>query len=109
MMAKVDRQTAYIAWCVDHPGLQSKRLRDENAQAHFAHIEAIIDDVLVAGPVRNDAGETIGSMIIFRADSDGEARALLNRDPYAQADIWASVEIRPFLPAAGKWIGGKIW
>ncbi|WP_299323030.1 YciI family protein [Parasphingopyxis sp.] len=108
-MTKVAPQPAYIAWCTDHPGPESQRLRKELAQAHFAHIETIMDKIRVAGPVRDAEGNTIGSMLIFDAESEAEARDLLDRDPYASADIWESVEIRPFLPAAGAWIGGKIW
>lgn len=108
-MTKVAPQPAYIAWCTDRAGDEPARLRKELAQPHFAHIEAIMDKLRVAGPVRDEDGNTVGSMLVFNVASEAEARDLLDRDPYAGADIWESVEIRPFLPAAGEWIGGKIW
>ncbi|QLC26086.1 YciI family protein [Parasphingopyxis algicola] len=108
-MTKVMPSAAYIAWCKDLPGDEPARLRKELAPAHFVHIETIMDKIRVAGPVRNENGETIGSMLVFNAESEAEARALLDRDPYAGAGLWESVEIHPFLPAAGEWIGGKIW
>lgn len=108
-MTRVAPPAAYIAWCKDRSGDEPGRLRKKLAAAHFAHIETIMDKIRVAGPVRDENGDTIGSMLIFNAESKAEARALLDRDPYAGADIWESIEIRPFLPAAGEWIGGKIW
>ena len=108
-MTKVTPPAAYIIWCTDFPGDEPTRLREELAPAHFAHIETILDKIRVAGPVRDEDGKTIGSVLVFNAESKAEARALLDRDPYASAEIWESVEIRPFLPAAGEWIGGKIW
>ena len=108
-MTTVVPPSAFIAWCTDYPGDEPTRLREELSAAHFAHIEEIMDKLHVAGPVRDEAGKTIGSMLIFAVDSESEARALLERDPYAGADIWETVEILPFLPAAGDWIGGKIW
>lgn len=108
-MSTVPRQTLHVAICHDHDGEGPARKREEQAGAHFAHIESVLERIAVAGPLRDEDGRTIGSLIVFRCDSAAEARALLDRDPYAKAGIWKSVEIRPFLAAAGDWIGGKIW
>lgn len=63
----------------------------------------------MAGPLRDDDGAPVGSLLVFRCDSEPEAYELLAADPYAKADIWQSIEMQPFLAAAGDWIGGKIW
>ncbi len=108
-MTKVAPQNAYVVWCLDHEGPEPAQLREDLAQAHFAHIETAMDKILIAGPLKNEDGIAIGSMLVFNVESEAEARELLAQDPYAGAKIWKTVEVRKFLTAAGDWIGGKIW
>lgn len=105
----IEHETLWAAWCRDRAGKEAERLRKELAAAHFAHVEAVFDRIAVAGPWRDGDGNIAGSLLVFRAEDEGAARALLKTDPYAGADIWESVELRPFLSAAGTWIGGKVW
>lgn len=100
--------TAYFmiaAW--DAPGSPERRagaLAD-----HFAHIEAQMESIAVAGPLKDAGGASIGSLLIFKARTAAEAEALLLADPYSKAGVWERYEIHPFIPAAGEWIGGKTW
>lgn len=96
---------AVIAW--DTPGSEAKRAAARDA--HFAHIEQVIDRVLIAGPLRDEAGGFTGSLVVVEAADEADARALFERDPYHKAGIWERAEIRAFTAAAGKWIGGKAW
>lgn len=72
--------------------------------AHLARLEALRDDgrLLVAGPCPAvDAGDPgpagfSGSIVIARFDSLEEARAWAAADPYVDAGVYASVEVRPF-------------
>ena len=41
-------------------------------------------------------------------DAD-DAWGFIERDPYFAAGFLDSIEIDEFMPAAGEWIGGKIW
>lgn len=77
--------------------------------AHFAYVETILDRIAIAGPLKDAEGGFTGSLFIVEAADEAAARALLEADPYFAADIWATCEISPFVPAAGGWIGGKIW
>lgn len=96
---------AVIAW--DAPDSEAKRAaaRDD----HFAHIEQVIDRVLIAGPLRDETGAFTGSLLVIDAADEADARALIERDPYYAAGIWDRVETRAFTAAAGEWIGGRIW
>jgi uncharacterized protein len=96
---------AIVAW--DAPGSAEKRARAQ--AAHFAHVETIMERIAIAGPLRNDAGESIGSIFMLKAGSATEAEALFRADPYFAAGVWDRWTIDAFLPAAGEWIGGKIW
>jgi len=97
----------YAIYCRDKTG--SEERRQANSAAHLGHVEKHLDQYFVAGPLRDETGATVGSLLIVQADSTGEARAFLEQDPYFSADFWESIEIHDFLPAAGDWIGGKIW
>jgi uncharacterized protein len=94
-----------MAW--DSPDSAAKRT--ETRPAHFAHIETIMDKVLIAGPSKNADGSICGSLLVIKAQDEAEAEAILKSDPYFIAGVWERWDIRAFTPAAGEWIGGKTW
>lgn len=96
---------AIIAW--DAPG--SEAARASKRAEHFARVERIMDRLAIAGPLRDADGRFTGSLVIVEADSEADARSVLEADPYYAAGVWDRFEIRSFLPAAGGWIGGKAW
>jgi uncharacterized protein len=96
---------AIIAWdCADGPAI-----RDTHRTAHFAYIETVIDSYAIAGPLKHPDGSFAGSLLVVKADSEAAAQAIVMADPYFQAGLWEQWTIHDFLPAAGGWIGGKIW
>jgi len=101
---------AWVATCVDRGDVDTAPLRARERDAHFAYIESILAKVLVAGPLATPGTGTHGaSLFIYDVADEAEARRLLEGDPYFAAGIYGEVELRPFWPAAGRWIGGKIW
>ena len=88
----------------------SSELREIHRDAHFSYIESIMDELLVAGPVQptSDSGWK-GSVFLYATDDQEKAKSLLHNDPYHRAGIYRKVEAHPFLPAAGRWLGGGIW
>jgi uncharacterized protein YciI len=99
---------ATICFCKDHPG--SAELRRTSAQEHLAYIESILHRILIAGPLgENGSDDFDASCFIYDTDDRDEALQLLHNDPYYKAGIYADVHCQFFLPAAGAWIGGKIW
>jgi uncharacterized protein len=99
--------TLYVVIAWDGP--DSVPLREAALDAHFAHIETIVDKIAVAGPLKDDAGITIGSLFVLKVRTQDEADAILRSDPYFKAGVWERWTIHPFLAAAGDWVGGKIW
>ncbi|MEM1412080.1 MAG: YciI family protein [Pseudomonadota bacterium] len=98
--------TLYFCRDIDN----SQGLRAQHRAAHFTYIESIMDEVLIAGPVRPDDPATVtGSVFVYATDDPDQAQALLQADPYVQAGIYAACDSMPFLPAAGVWLGGGIW
>ncbi len=99
----------YLVFCIDNEGAQA--LRDEHLAGHLQHVEAVMDQLVLAGPCPGkDPGDpTQGSLLIFEADSEDEALSLFKRDPYFSAGVWKSWDVRAFLPVAGQMVGGKTW
>lgn len=98
---------AFAAYCLDAAG--ADKLRRDHLEAHLDHVESVMEQLLMAGPLKDAAGGFVGSLIVFGVDSEAEAAALLEADPYYQAGIWSEVRIERFLPVAGTLIGGRNW
>jgi uncharacterized protein YciI len=91
----------------DKPGAASIRM--EKLKEHLAHVEGCLSRLAVAGPLRDEAGAFTGSLLIVKAESEADARALLEADPYYHAGIWNDIDVRAFGAVAGDWVGGKTW
>ena len=96
---------AVMAW--DAPG--SAAPRADARDAHFAHIGVIVDKIAVAGPLKDEHGTNIGSLVVLKVNTRAEAEAVLRSDPYFAAGVWERWDIHPFVAAAGDWVGGTIW
>ena len=83
--------------------------RSEHLAAHLAHVSAQIDSYSVAGPLKNAAGDIIGSLLVVEAKDENDARAFLAQDPYARVNLWDSIHISAFAAVAGSWVGGATW
>jgi uncharacterized protein YciI len=89
----------FVAICLDKPDSLTKRL--ENRAAHLAFLGEKPEIVKLAGPFLDSAGQPCGSMLILECPDEAAARAFLARDPYAGADLFASVELRAYKPVLG--------
>jgi hypothetical protein len=100
--------TAVAVLC--HDGPDSGPQRKAAAQAHLRWVESMLANIAVAGPLYSDDGSRmIGSLYVFKTTRIEQARAWLETDPYFAAQFWATIEYRPFLPAAGDLVGGTVW
>ncbi len=94
--------------CKDGPNGPAGRA--SASRDHFAYIESILGELNLAGPLFDaDGKRMIGSIYCFNTNDIAKARTLAEGDPFFRAGVFASVEYFPHLPAAGKYIGGKIW
>ena len=100
--------TSSVVVCRDGP--KGAAARAAATQAHLAYIETVLGDLHVAGPLFDDSGKkTIGSLYLLHTRSLLRAREIIENDPFYKAGAFESVEYFPHLPAAGQYIGGKIW
>ena len=107
MSSRFER-TAYVVVCRDGPN--GATVRAEHTSDHMAYIETVMDELNVAGPLYDDGGRRpVGSLYCLATKSLARAREIIENDPYHAHGAFASVDYFPHLPAAGKYIGGKIW
>lgn len=92
----------YVIYAKDKTDSLPKRLQAR--PQHLARLEALKDSgkLLAAGPMpaidSNDPGEAgfTGSVIIAEFDSLEDAKQWASQDPYLDAGVYDSVEVRPF-------------
>ena len=104
------RENLWLVQCMDRQGDDVAALREQHMVGHMRHIEAIVDHIAMAGPLKDEAGEqTVGSFLAYKTNDLSEAKAWLAGDPYAQSDIWETVEWSRLVLAAGALAGGVTW
>jgi uncharacterized protein YciI len=90
----------YALTCIDKPNSLERRMATR--EAHVAYIRERLSAVKLAGPFLDEAETMIGSLLIVEADDLDGAKAFSAQDPYTLADLWQSVEIRPFRVSIGQ-------
>ena len=89
---------------------RAARLRAEHLDGHLAHVEAHWRRYVTAGPIRTPGEARItGSSFLVLADSETDARALMDRDPYFACGLYVQVEVYAQTLAIGDYLGGKTW
>jgi uncharacterized protein YciI len=97
-----------VAFYCKDKDYSDQRLRLEQLSAHLKWVEANMDVIKVAGPLKEE-GNIVGSLYVLEASSVSEATALLRTDPYYKAGIWLTMESEEFSAYAGCWVGGANW
>jgi len=78
----------------DRPNSVARRL--EIRPEHLKHLDALGDQLVLAGPFLNDAGEGVGSIVVVEAENLHEARTLFGRDPFVTQGLFDSITIKPW-------------
>ncbi|MGO4871637.1 MAG: YciI family protein [Roseiarcus sp.] len=90
----------FVATCTDKPDSVARRL--ENRPAHLAYLASLGMRVKLGGALlTSDQKSVVGSMIVFEAADEAEVAKLLADDPYAKAQLFASVDVKPWRQAVG--------
>jgi uncharacterized protein len=86
----------FTVYCLDHPNMVERRL--ENYDAHKAYLQTAPVKTLISGPLTKPDGQTmIGSFFLYEADTVEAIEQFVENDPFNQAGIWDTVDIRPFI------------
>jgi uncharacterized protein YciI len=94
----------YVIEGYDAPGTLDRRLQAR--PTHLARLQALKEAgrLLLAGPCpaidAEDPGPAgfSGSLVVAEFETLAAARAWAEADPYAEAGVYARVEVRPFRP-----------
>jgi len=70
-------------------------IRMATREAHVAYLKSH-DIVEQAGPLMDDIGQMVGSLIILDVEDIAAAQLFADGDPYKHAGLFASVELIPW-------------
>jgi len=90
----------FVIFCIDRAGTEEKR-----KQAIKGHIDYLATNpikVVMSGPlVTDDGARAIGSLFLVDAANRAEVEAFQRADPFFNAGIWETVEVRAFNKRVG--------
>ena len=72
-------------------------LRDDLRPAHLAYRAQLRD--LLGGPLLDDDGRPVGSLVVFEADDGEDARSITEHDPYVANGLFSEWTLDRFHPA----------
>lgn len=86
----------YCVHAFDHPGsLEARRrLRDAHRARLRQHDHPVV--VRIGGPLLDDEGEMIGSMLVIEAENRAQVEAYLAGDPYVLGGLYRQTAINAF-------------
>lgn len=84
--------------CIDKP--DSLHIRTANRPAHVEHLKnsGVVE---LAGPFLDADGAMCGSLVVVEVETMQQAQDWAAADPYAQAGLFASVELREWKKVIG--------
>ncbi len=79
---------------IGHDGPRGAELRPKIRPAHLDNLRPLVDKgkVVIAGPFADGSG----SLIIVDMESQAEAVAFANSDPYTKEGVFERIEVKPF-------------
>lgn len=77
--------------CIDKPMQQA--LRAATRPEHLLWLESAIDHIVIAGPLLDEEGGPIGSMLLMEFPDRKSAVSFVAGDPYARVGLFASVAV----------------
>lgn len=81
--------------CQDKP--DSLDLRLANRPSHVEFLNGLGASLKLAGPFTTEDGSGMdGSLLIVEADSLDAAKAMVAKDPYATAGLFADTQVKPW-------------
>lgn len=88
----------FLLIAYDGTDVEAPARRQAARPAHLVRARAgrAAGTVLEGGAILNNAGQMIGSAMIFEFSSEEEFRAYLDEDPYVTGGVWQTMEIKPY-------------
>ena len=77
----------------DKAGALQTRLDNRPAHVDYLKETGVVSQ---AGPLLNDEGDMIGSLVVLEVEDMAAAQAWADNDPYAKAGLFEKVELIPW-------------
>jgi uncharacterized protein YciI len=87
----------YALLCTDKPNATD--LRQRIRPEHLAYLDSLGGALKFAGPFLDDAGTSIGTLVMIEASDRAAAESIAANDPYKKAGLFAHVEVK-----AWRWV-----
>ena len=91
----------FVITALDRPGALEQRTRVR--PAHLDYLKSRSAQIRVGGPLLDDGGQPMGSLLVIEAADRNAAEAFAAGDPYSKEGVFEKVEIRPWRAALGDW------
>ena len=78
---------------IGHDRPDGASIRADARPDHLAHLTALGDRLLLAGPMLDTGGAPTGSIVIAEFDDPVAAHAFFAADPYAAAGLFAAMTV----------------
>jgi hypothetical protein len=80
---------------IGHDGPRGAELRKLHRPAHLAGIDELVAENRIrhAGPLLDESGSPVGSLVLFEADTLDEAHRIAAGDPYVTEGIFERWEV----------------
>lgn len=85
----------YIFHLIDKPNQAA--LRQQMRPEHKAYLAQMHDRIAFAGPLTDEQGQMVGSLLAIDFESRKAAQQWLNQEPFTQAGIYGEVRIDGFM------------
>ena len=80
----------FVVYCKDKPGALETRMATRPTHLDYLNGAGLVK---AAGPLLDDAGSPVGSMLIIEAEDRAAAQTFVDNDPYTLAGLFESVAI----------------
>lgn len=101
-MARDRRRFEMPHFLVEYREVGEAASRDPHRAEHIAYRKALGAEMPLAGPLLDDAGRPVGSIVILEAADRAEAERVAARDPFVAAGVLELVSVRGYRIAAMK-------
>ena len=87
---------------VEYREVGTPETREAHRSAHISYRKGLGDAMILAGPILDNEGKSVGSLVILDRDDHDDATAAANEDPFVSAKVLELVSVRSYRIAAIK-------
>jgi uncharacterized protein YciI len=95
----------FVISCIDKPNSLSVRMAAREAHLAYANTGEKPVKVKLGGPYLDGKGNMAGSLLIVDAPDRAAVDQFLRDDPYVKANLFESVDVRPYRVTVGQPLG----